>query len=108
MYNEQFTTDIAQACRLCGLQTNAFRQETAANWEQLASLYLNIQVAADLIASSDGFDPDNPHLFNTAYLYDSFQPGSVAMIVRVATLMGHAIKGREFDEMDWAVNRTLQ
>ncbi|MCP4319764.1 MAG: hypothetical protein GY789_28235 [Hyphomicrobiales bacterium] len=98
MQNEHFTTDIAKACELCGLSGDTFSRETPAAWERLANLYLNIQVAADVIASSDGFDPDNPETYDTEHLEDSFPPGTVAMIMRVATLMGLAIKDVQFSE----------
>lgn len=98
MQNEHFTTDIAKACELCGLSGDTFPGESSAAWERLANLYLNIQVAADVIASSDGFDPDNPDNYDTRYLRESFPPGTVAMIMRVATLMGFAVKDIQFSE----------
>ena len=98
MQNQPLTTDLAKACELCGLSSDTFSSETPAAWERLANLYLNIQVAADVIASSDGFDPDNPQTYDTRYLRESFPPGTVAMIMRVATLMGFAVKDVQYSE----------
>ncbi|WP_368465675.1 hypothetical protein [Hoeflea sp. TYP-13] len=75
---------------------DTYPKETAAAWERLAKLYLEIQVAADLIASSDSFDPENPEAFDRAYLADTFPAGTVEMILHVATLMGLAVKGIPF------------
>lgn len=107
MQNEHFTTDLAKACELCGLSGDTYSRETPAAWERLANLYLNIQVAADVIASSDGFDPDNPDAYDTQHLRESFSPGTVAMIMQVATLMGLAIKGVQFSEPKDSVEKVV-
>ena len=98
MQNEYGDTDLSKACELCGLSGDTFSTETSAAWERLANLYLNIQVAADMIASSEDFDPDSPETYDTEHLRDAFPPGTVAMIMRVATLMGFAVRDVQFSE----------
>ena len=106
MQNEHFTTDLVKACELCGLSGDTFTRDTPGAWERLADLYLNIQVAADVIASSDEFDPDNPETFDTSYLDEAFPPGTVTMIMQVATLM--ALRSGTFSSPNRPARRKLQ
>lgn len=107
MRNELGDTDLASACELCGLKPDAISDATPAAWELLADLYLNIQVAADTVASSDSFDPDNPQSYDTMHLRQSFPPGTVTMIMRIATLMGLAVKDVRFIEPGAAQDQVL-
>ncbi len=90
---------IKAACELCGVEASDYTENHNALAE-LAELYLQMQMAADLIAGTDEFDPHRPETFNRAALESRFPTTIVKKILALAILQVLSLEDISFRELE--------